>query len=261
MCYHVSSHQKKEAIYKALPELTDQPLNFDFDFEHSYISSGFSLPRRPVVLQDKDTGKLKLQVFEWGMITSYMKGSMTGPDKKLLDKQRFKLLNARAERVLGDTKSVWYRKRHNRLLVPVNGFFEYREVPGFKNKVPYYIHLKDRPLFFLPGLYSHSHIPNEDGELIGTFTLVIRAANSVMRSIHNSGDHPYRMPLMLPPDLERKWLDPALTDQDLQSILDYELPAKNLDYYPVKSLYRASPLDPALIEPMEYPGLVPVEAG
>jgi putative SOS response-associated peptidase YedK len=256
MCYQVSSHQKKEAIYKALPELTERPLNFDFDL--CYITSGFTLPPLPVVLEDKDACKLKLQVFEWGMMTTYMKGDMTGPDKKLLDKQRFKLLNARAERILGDTSSVWYPKRHNRLLLPVNGFFEYRAVPGFKNKIPYYIHLKDRPLFFLPGLYSYAHIPTADGELTGTFTLVIRAANSVMRSIHNSGDHPYRMPLMLPQELERKWLDPKLTDQELQSILNYELPSAALEYYPVKSLYRASPLDPTLIEQAAYPGLAPV---
>lgn len=256
MCYQVSFNQKTQAIYEALPELLDQPLTLDFD--PGYISSGFTLPQHPVVLSDK--GQLKLQLFEWGMVTSYMKGAMAGPEKKILDRQRFKLLNARAERILGDTGSLWYRKRKNRILVPVNGFFEYREVPGFKNKIPYYIHLKDRPLFFLPGLYNYAHLPNEDGELIGTFTLVIRAANAVMKSIHNSGDHPYRMPLMLPAALERKWLDPNLSDPELQSILDYEMPSDALDYYPVKSLYRANPLDPALIEPYDYPGLTAIES-
>lgn len=256
MCYQVSNKQKTQAIYEALPELTEQPLNFDF--EPGYISSGFTLPRCPVVLSEN--GQLKLKVFEWGMMTSYMKGAMTGPEKKQLDRQRFKLLNARAERILGDTGSLWYRKRKTRLLVPVNGFFEYREVPGFKNKIPYYIHLKDRPIFFLPGLYNYAHLPDQEGELIGTFTLVIRAANPVMRAIHNSGDHPFRMPLMLPPTLERKWLDPNLSDEQLQSILDYELPGAALEYYPVKSLYRASPLDPTLIEPVTYPGLAPIEA-
>lgn len=256
MCYQVSFNQKTQAIYEALPELLDQPLTLNFD--PGYISSGFTLPRHPVVLTDQ--GKLKLRVFEWGMMTSYMKGSMTGTvaSKKQLDMQRYKLLNARAERVLGDTGSLWYRKRQNRLLVPVNGFFEYREVPGFKKKIPYYIHLKDRPLFFLPGLYNYTPIPGPDGERIGSFTIIIRAANTVMKSIHNSGEHPYRMPLMLPAALERKWLDPGLSDQALQSILDYEMPADALAYYPVKSLYRADPQDPALIEPMDYPGLTAV---
>ena len=65
---------------------------------------------------------------------------------------------------------------------------------------------------------------------------------------------------MLSQQLERKWLAPTLTDQELQSMLSYELPGSALEYYPVKSLYRASPLDPTLIEPVTYPGLAPIEA-
>ena len=259
MCYQVSLSQKTKAIFDALPELLDEAeeAELNFDFEPSYFSSGFSLPSYPVVLLNK--GKLRLRSFEWGMIMPYMKGALVGPEKKKLDLQRFKLLNARAERVIDDHSSVWFRKRHNRLLVPVNGFFEYRAVPGIKNKIPYYIHLKDRPLFFLPGLYNYSHLPNADGELIGTFTIVIRAANKVMREIHNSGDHPYRMPLMLTPELEKRWLDPSLRDEEVKEILQYEMPAEALEFYPVKSLYRASPLDGSLIEPVDYPGVPAID--
>ena len=259
MCYQVSLSQKTKAIFETLPELLSQEdaADINFDFAPSYLSSGFSLPSYPVVVKDKK--RLQLRQFQWGMIMPYMKGQLVGPEKKKLDLQRFKLLNARAERVIDDHSSVWYQKRQNRLLVPVNGFFEYRAVPGIKNKIPYYIHLKDRPLFFLPGLYNYSHLPNENGELIGTFTIVIRAANKVMREIHNSGDHPYRMPLMLPPELEKKWLDQDQTDEQIKEILQYEIPAEALSYYPVKSLYRASPLDSSLIEPVEYPGVPAIE--
>ncbi|AYD47372.1 SOS response-associated peptidase [Arachidicoccus soli] len=253
MCYQISFNESLDAIYESLPEL-DPEEGLDIDLEPMVFESGFTFPKHPILV--KEEKEIKVKVFHWGMIAEYMKAvTIDGADKKALDNQRRKLLLTRAERVIEDHHSVWYGKRQKRVLIPATGFFEYREVAGFKNKIPYYIHLKDRPLFFLPGLYNYSHIPNKDGELIGTFSLIIRAANSVMRQIHNSGDHPFRMPLMLTKELEQKWLQPNLSDEAIQSILDFEMPSNELDYWPVKSLYRADPFDKELIKPFVYEGL------
>jgi len=256
MCYHISFDETIESIYAYIPELKDN-VKLDSGFQAMYLEPGFIFPKHPVVLLED--GQLKLKLFEWGMIAEYMKGTtVNGQDRKRIDVQRMKLLNARAERIVQDHKSVWYRKRHQRLLIPVTGFFEYREVKGFKTKVPYFIRLKTRKMFFLPGLYNYSHIPNMDGELIGTFTLIIRAANSVMMQIHNSGDHSYRMPLMLNEELERMWIEDDLTDEEIQAVLDFEMPSDQLEYWPVKSLYRADPYDAELIQPKEYEALKPI---
>ncbi len=256
MCYHISFDETVESIYAFIPELKNVG-KLDIDFQAMYLEPGFIFPKHPIIL--REDGQLKLKLFEWGMIANYMKGStVDGAERKQLDLQRMKLLNARAERIVKDPKSVWFRKRQQRLLIPVTGFFEYREVKGFKTKVPYFIKLKERKMFFLPGLYNYSHIPNTDGELIGTFTLIIRAANPVMMQIHNSGDHPYRMPLMLTEELERKWIEEDLSDNDIQAILDYEMPSDNLEFWPVKSLYRADPYDADLVQPKTYDKLEPV---
>ena len=81
-----------------------------------------------------------------------------------------------------------------------------------------------------------------------------------MRGIHNSGDNPYRMPLMLPQELKREWLNPALTDLDIQRICDYEMPSGALEYWPVKSLYRIDPYDEQVIVPESYEGLPVLES-
>src|SRR5207237_1116784 len=134
-------------------------------------------------------------------------------------------------------RSYWHRIRRKRCLIPVTGIFEHREVKGFKNKIPYYVRLNNRALFCIPGLY---HYPNradvETGEVIGTFTLITRAANSVMAQIHNSGDQAFRMPLFLPKELELKWLQPDLTDQEMEEIINYEMPSETLNYDPVYTI-------------------------
>jgi len=251
MSYLYSFAATAQSISSVFPDVLID--NKAQSYTPAYLISGFSIPKHPVILVEE--GKLKLEMFEWGMIKD---STLSHTDIKKLEKQRFNLLKGRAEKIVGDPASLWHRKRQNRLLIPATGFFEYREVPGFKKKVPYYIHLKDQPLFFMPGLYNYTQLP--DKTLIGSFTMISRDGNTAMKSIHNSGDFPHRMPLMLPGNLERKWLDPTLSDQELQSILDFEMPSSSLVYYPVKSLYRANPLDPTLIEPVDYPGLPPVDA-
>ena len=59
-------------------------------------------------------------------------------------------------------------------------------------------------MFCIPGLFHYNSLmPSnpETGEVRGTFTLITRAANPVMRQIHNSGDNAHRMPLFLTKDL------------------------------------------------------------
>ena len=102
------------------------------------------------------------------------------------------MVNARSEKILEDKRSFWHRIRKTRCLVPVTGFYEHREIKGWKNKVPYHVQLAGRKMFCLPALYHYnSLLPSdpETGEVRGMFTLVTRAANKVMRQIHNSGDN------------------------------------------------------------------------
>lgn len=246
MCYHLSFSSDIASIYALLPDLGDTPM--DIDFSATYHMVGQAYPKWPVITNEG--GQLKLKKFEWGVIAPYMKADN-------LKKERNWMLNIRSERVVGDKNSYWHRIRQNRCLVPATGFYEFRDV-GWKKKVPYHIKLRDRKVFLLPGLFNYSHIPNADGELTGTFGILIRSGNEVMRNIHNSGENPHRMPLMLPQELEREWLNPALNDLDMQRIFEYEMPSEALEYWPVKSLYRTDPYDEQVMARENYEGLPPL---
>jgi putative SOS response-associated peptidase YedK len=75
----------------------------------------------------------------------------------------------------------------------------------------------------------------------GTFTLITRAANAVMKKIHNGGPNAGRMPLFLTKELEQKWLLPDLTDEEIQSVLDFEMPPDELEYWPVFTIRSTKP--------------------
>jgi putative SOS response-associated peptidase YedK len=252
MCYDISFSTTIELVTQYIPHLVVDPqLSMDYDLNLHTQAQAYR--KYPVVIFD--SAQYKLKPFEWGVIADYM----NTPEK--IKAMRNSMCNARSEKIVEDRKSYWHRIRRKRCLIPITGFYEHREVKGFKNKIPYLIELKDRELFCIPGLY---HYPNkadvETGEITGTFTLVTRAANPVMAQIHNSGDQANRMPLMLPKELETKWLLPDLTDEEMQEILSYEMPAEALDYKPVYTIRttKERPDGKGKLDAYEWPNLPPL---
>jgi len=249
MCYDISFSTRYELITDYVPDLVIDP-QITMDYDMNLHLQAQAHRKYPVIIFDD--GKYKLKPFEWGIIADYM----DTPEK--IKKQRATMCNARSEKIIEDKRSYWHRIRKKRCLIPVTGIFEHREVKGFKNKVPYHVRLKDRPIFAIPGLY---HYPNradvETGEVTGTFTLITRPANSVMAQIHNSGDQAFRMPLFLPKELELKWLSPDLTDADIAEILEFEMPSEELDYNPVYTIRttKERPDQGTKIDPFEWPNL------
>jgi putative SOS response-associated peptidase YedK len=251
MCYDISFSTKYELITEYIPDLITDP-QIQFDHETFMHVQAQSYQKKPVIY--KEGGQFHMKEFEWGVIADYMRS----PEQ--IKKSRQFMCNAQSEKIF-DKKSYWYRIRKNRCLLPIEGFFEHREVKGMKYKVPYFIRLKDRPVFFLPALFAYAPIPDvETGEVRGTFTVVTRAANEVMKQIHNGGSNPGRMPLMLPQDLELKWLDETLSDEQLQEILDYEMPADNLEYEAVWSIRttKERPDGKSKLEPFAWENLPPL---
>lgn len=250
MCYDISYRVSLESIDEYFGDLEIDP-QIEIDFSTTIHVVAQAYRKMPVVIHDE--GKYKLKNFEWGIIADYM----NTPEK--IRKMRNSMCNARSEKIIEDKKAYWHRIRRKRCLVPVNGIFEHREIKGWKNKVPYYIQLKDRELFCLPGLYHYPNRPSniETGEVIGTYTLVTRAANSIMRQIHNSGDQAFRMPLFLTKEMERKWLDPALTDEDIRDILNYEMPAGELEHRAVYTIRSTKPRpdEGSKIDAFDWPNL------
>jgi len=235
MCLDISFYSALELIDDYFPNLThDGEIIFDQDTAVHFLALGHS--RYPVIISEND--RYHRKYFEWGIIAEYM----DTPEK--IKAMRKSMVNARSERILEDRRSFWNRIRKKRCLIPVTGIYEHREITGWKNKVPYHVRLKDRPMFCIPGLYHYNlKMPSdpETGEIRGTFTLLTRAANPVMRQIHNSGDNAFRMPLFLPKELEMEWLKPDLTDEELAPLLAYEMPADEILFDPVFSIRGRTP--------------------
>lgn len=236
MCYDISFQAKVKELSAYFPGLIyDDQVEINFNAAIHIIGHAFG--EHPVIYKNSETGMLHARLMEWGVIPFYVK-----EEQKFL-RQRASMLNARSERILEDKTSYWHKIKNRRCLIPVSGFYEHREIKGWKKKVPYFIELKKQKMFFLPGLYSVAEIPDkETGELIKrfTFTLITRPANSAMRGIHNGGDNAYRMPLMLPFELSLQWLA-DLDENNIRDILNYEMPSAELDYWPVYTIRSPKP--------------------
>lgn len=255
MCWDISLHSDIEIIKKAFPKLRDERQQLDMDMYYYENVQAITFPEYPIIYREKGSGELGLRQMEWGVLPTYI-----SDPKERVDRRRNQI-NIRSERVLGDTRSVWYRLRNQRCLIPVSGTYEHRAIRGWKKKVPYYIAAKGREVFYVPGLYQWHEVVDSEGvvEKVGSFGLITREANDVMKNIHNDGPNKHRMPLFLPEQLEMEWLE-DITDGDMEEIFRFAMPEEELDYYSVYTL-RGYPIRPDgghRYEPFTWDGLPPL---
>lgn len=226
MCYDISFNINLKQVEDYFPDLIyDDQIEINFDPVHIM---GHDYGEHPIIFRNREDELLHCRLMEWGCIPFYIKDA-----EAFQKKGRQWMLNARSEKILDDKSSYWNKIQDRRCLIPVSGFYEHRKVKGITKKVPYYIQLKEQEIFFLPGLYSVAELPDkETGELLKrfTFTIVTRAANSVMKQIHNDSENAGRMPLMLSLNLSQKWLQQELTQEEYRDILRFEMPSEALDY-------------------------------
>ena len=235
MCYDMSFFSNIKLIADYLNIKNDPSLHFD----PTYHKVAQSFTQWPVVINDNG---LAVKLFEWGLIADYM----NTPEK--ISEYRNSMANARSEKLIGDKRSVWHRLRHQRCLVFTTGFFEHQDTGG-KKKLPYFIHVKDEPLFCLAGLYNYSPVPDpETGELKGTFSIITRPANTLMAEIHNSGPNSERMPVIFTHEQAIQWLDEKLTDEGIRLLLQTEYPADKMEAWPVNTIRTRKADDEKVIQ-------------
>lgn len=140
-------------------------------------------------------------------------------------------------------------KENRRCIIPATGFFEWMDFN--KKKYPHFIHVKSSKIFSLAGLYS-VWTDKSTGEEIGTYTVLTTKANPLMERVHNLKK---RMPVILPKDFEKDWLNPNLSKDDVLALcLPY--PESDMDAYTITKLItdRAgkNKNSPAINEPFTY---------
>lgn len=217
MCFNASLVQTAEIIAVEFNAYIDDTM-----IEPVYFSSAFSLPSWPVL---KDESTDRFQPLTWGLIPSWAKNYESARDL------RFKTLNARIE-TIHEKASFRYASDNRRCAVPVDGWFEWKEVRG--RKYPFYIHREDRKPFLLAGLWD-KWVDSEREKKYETFSIVTTTALGICAQVHNTKE---RMPFILTPEHRKLWLDSDLAFNDLKDKIQPQW--KELTAYPVSDLVSSN---------------------
>jgi putative SOS response-associated peptidase YedK len=144
-------------------------------------------------------GEARGELLRWGLVPSWAESPQTG----------LKMINARVETV---AEKPAYRRAFERFrcLIVADGFYEWRRQPSGP-KQAFHITRQDGGLFAFAGLWSIWH--GEDDRAVRSCTILTRAANSAIASLHD------RMPIILPCDGEAAWLDASTPRPQLDELL------------------------------------------
>jgi putative SOS response-associated peptidase YedK len=150
------------------------------------------------VTTDKE-GRSRGELLRWGLVPSWAKQPDTG----------LKMINARVETV-GERPAYRRAFERYRCLIVADGFYEWRRQPAGP-KQAFHIARADGGLFAFAGLWSIWH--SEDGQTLRTCTILTTAANAAIAPLHD------RMPVILAPEAESAWLEPADSPEHLRRLL------------------------------------------
>lgn len=186
-------------------------------------------PSQPVPIVVADEGGRRLVMARWGFHPGWMKSSKLAP------------INAKAETVA--TSGMFQAAvERGRCLVPASGFYEWKPVPGRKRKQPFHVKLRGGVLFGFAGLWTPPDPRTGDPP---TCAIITTTANDLLAQIHD------RMPVILDPDAEARWLDPRVTDPARVLPCLRPLPAEGMEAYPVSTLVSSPDNEGAqLVEPV-----------
>ncbi|MHB1846447.1 MAG: SOS response-associated peptidase [Deltaproteobacteria bacterium] len=168
----------------------------------------------PVVVQQE--GKRILGNVRWGLIPHAARTEREGPHP----------INARAETVASRPmfQELFARRR---CLVIADSFFEW--MPDEGGKRPFRFQLRSREPFAMAGLWDGWRPPGHgpDAPWLRSCTVLTVAPNDLFAPLHD------RMPAILRPQDEERWLDPATVDPARLLPLLCPYPASEMSKYEV----------------------------
>jgi len=182
----------------------------------------------PVIVMHE---RVEAVLMQWGLVPHWAKDI----------KATHRPINARAES-LAEKPMFSDLLKSKRCLVPASGFFEWKQERG--RKIPFYVHIRDEPVFAFAGLYDTWS--NPAGTTLSTYTIITTAPNTLMAPVHN------RMPVILQSEDEKRWISPGqLSAEDLNRIFS-PYPAVEMEIYPVSDRVNSpSADDEKVIEPLK----------
>ena len=152
--------------------------------------------RIAVVVERPDNARAVVG-YRWGLVPFWTDRKARVPGR---------MFNARAETVAIRPAFRGLLAKH-RLIVPADGFYEWRRGPELARQ-PYYVRRADGRPLALAGLWASWHDPERprDDSPLRSATILTTGPNSLMGQIHK------RMPVILPELEWDRWLDPQVTD-------------------------------------------------
>lgn len=230
MCFHNSMSAKAVKLAARYGRKSDIIEIAQDIINEQYHVNAFNFPKCPVI-----TSSEEIQVFNWGLIPFWIK---TEEDAEEIKKMT---LNARADTIF-EKPSFREPIMKKRCIVPSTGYFEWRH-EGSK-KIPYYVYLKDEPIFSMAGIYD-TWMNKSTGVEHTTFSIITTDTNPLTDYIHNTK---HRMPAILSKEDEEKWLESVLSKADISALLKpYD--AALMDAYVIgNDFIKKAPTDETILE-------------
>ncbi len=170
-------------------------------------------PTHAVPVVREAGGAREAVMMKWGLVPFWAQDPSIGN----------RLINARSEE-LAAKPAFRAAAKKRRCLVPLSGFYEWQAVAGQKTKQPWYIRVKDVPLFACAGLWEHW---SKDGTELETFTILTGKPNDLVKPVHD------RMPCIVRPERYDAWLDVGVEDWSKASGLLEVFPAEEMEAWRV----------------------------
>lgn len=230
MCFHNSMSKKAQQVAARYGRKSDIVEIYQDILNEQYHVNAFNFPKYPII-----TTSDEVQVFNWGLIPFWVKSERDAEEIRKMT------LNARADTIF-EKPSFREPVMKKRCIVPSTGYFEWRH-EGTK-KIPYYIFLKDEPIFSMAGIYDR-WLDKETGEEHDTFSIITTDTNPLTDYIHNTK---HRMPAILSKEDEERWLAPDLQKVDIESMLkSYEV--DKMDAYAIENDFiKKAPTDFTILQ-------------
>lgn len=195
-------------------------------------------PTEDVYVVREEQERRRLDAFHWGLVPRWAKDPSIGS----------RMINARSEGITEKNAFKWaFRKR--RCIVPADGFYEWRKIPGQKTKQPYFLSRADGEPLALAGLWEEWLGPDADGsQRMRSVTILTTGANELVADLHD------RMPVILPPSAWATWLDREQEDEAALGRLLVPAPVPLLQMHPVSTdVNNARTTGSHLVERIEEP--------
>lgn len=179
------------------------------------LSPRFNVPPGSEVLVVRERAGLReAGMCRWGLVPWWADDPAIG----------HRMANARADTAFGKP-AFRDAMKARRALIPADVFYEWQALPGQRTRQPWAVAMKDREPFALGGIWE-SWKPKGGGPVLYTCAVLTTEPNAIMSAIHD------RMPVIVPHDRYRQWLDPMTPEPGLREIMAPS-PSEEMEAWPV----------------------------